>query len=642
MLEDVFSDKPLTVDSGTEAVAAHLLGVLRDCGLALPPRSRILDFGCGQGRLVESLVKDGFDAYGVDIFDRFTKGPYRSKERCRLITQDPYRIPFGDEEFDAVISASVLEHVMDLEPVISETHRVLRPNGAALHIFPSRLHFPFEPHTRVPLGGIFHPKWWLWLCAHAGLRGPTQIGLNAREAYLDSARFFALAIRYRSLRTYRTHAEKRFGHCEFPIASFLSRSPGGAGTLARRLRLPGLPGLLMVTRQVPLLMRRRRPRAQPLHVLHMITSLSTGGAETMLARLVSTLDQSVTRHTIVSLTTKDPIGPQLERLGTRVIAVGAHGVLSPGQVLAIRRIVRDAQPQVVHSWMYHSNVIAQCLKRTAARPIPLITSIRGAIHAPSRQKTTLRWARKVDALLSRSADAIVFNSQESLRQHQIAGYRSDKAVVIPNGFPIGVLTRNAAAGQVFRSTLRLDAAARLVGVVARFDPLKGHDIFLLAARMISDSRRDIRFLLAGRGCERSNSELASLIDAAGLRDRVILAGEVGDLLGLYNSLDVLVCPSVSEAFPNVVGEAMACGIPCVVTNVGDSAYLVGDGGVVVPPNSPAEISSSVLRIMDMPTSAREALGELGQQRVRQEFSLEVAAARFLSLYRRLAHHADAR
>lgn len=256
MLEDVFSGRSLTVDSGDAEAAGHLLGTLSSAGNPVSKADSILDVGCGQGRLVESLLNRGIDAYGADIYDRFSSGPYQAKDRCRMISRDPYKLPFDDDSFDFVVSASVVEHVFELEAMFREIHRVLKSGGVSFHTFPSRYHLPFEPHTRVPFGGVFHPRWWIRMCAYAGLRGPTQFGLNAENAFSDSVKFFEVGIKYRSISEYRRLAKRTFGNVAFPIRAFLEHSPGGSGRLMRMLRLPGLAHILMYTRQVPLLTRK--------------------------------------------------------------------------------------------------------------------------------------------------------------------------------------------------------------------------------------------------------------------------------------------------------------------------------------------------------------------------------------------------
>ena len=373
-----------------------------------------------------------------------------------------------------------------------------------------------------------------------------------------------------------------------------------------------------------------------MRVLHLITSLSTGGAETMLRNVVTRSKAPGNESLVVSLTAKSMIGEEIESNGIRVVALdGRAGVLTPNQCLQMFRTVRSWRPDIVHSWMYHANLAAQVMSSLIGRRrFRLITSVRGAMYAPQAQKRSLRVVRALDAKLSSRANAIVFNSRVVMRQHGGAGYDLRHACVIPNGFDTVKFRPSSAVRTRVRAELGM-TNAQVVGIVARYHPLKGHRYFLEAAREISIANPTARFLMIGRGCDEQNSELTSLISSLGLKDKLISLGERHDVDVLQNAFDVAVCSSISESFPNSIGEAMAAGIPCVCSNVGDCSELVGTAGRIVPTGDSSAIAAAVLELLLLSAEQRAAIGAAGRQRIQANYSIDSVIQQFSSLHARV-------
>jgi glycosyltransferase involved in cell wall biosynthesis len=377
-----------------------------------------------------------------------------------------------------------------------------------------------------------------------------------------------------------------------------------------------------------------------MRILHIITSLNTGGAEIMLQKLIRALKARPYNASVISLTSISTIGAELQQEAVPVQALGGRGgVLLPHQFWTLSRAYRSARPDVVHSWMYHANVAAELLVRLtpgSVRP-HLITSVRGAIHAPQEQKRLTRLIRRIDASLSRTADRIIFNSSRSAEQHAALGYDRDKFRVIPNSFDTDTFQPLPSMRADIRQQLGYPDRL-LVGLVARFHPLKGQRTFLEAARLVAQRLPNCRFLLVGRGCDAQNELLMRWIRQLNLTDSVMPLGERRDVSAIDNALDIAVCASLSESFPNAIGEAMACGVPCVVTDVGDCPFLIGDPRYVVPARDPQALAAAIFHLADLAPEARAALGASARARVLREFSTERITGQFVELYEECRGH----
>ena len=216
-------------------------------------------------------------------------------------------------------------------------------------------------------------------------------------------------------------------------------------------------------------------------------------------------------------------------------------------------------------------------------------------------------------------------------------------MVIPNGFDLGQHRPDEDTRRRMRQALRIEDGTILVGLVARVHPQKDHRNFVRAAGMLSRRYPDVRFLLCGgAGCAGAgdtsprNAELVRMIEQEGILGRVLLLGQRDDVPAVLNALDLgTLSSSYGEAFPLVIGEAMACGVPCVVTDVGDCGHLVGDTGRVVPPRDPAALARAWEELIELGTAGRSRLGRAARARVEEHFGLPHVIAEYAALYRRL-------
>lgn len=386
----------------------------------------------------------------------------------------------------------------------------------------------------------------------------------------------------------------------------------------------------------------------PVLVTHIITDVTTGGAEIMLLKLLSHIDRERFASRVISLTNGGPIGERLEGLGIPVQALGMNNPLfvgmrpgfpDPGAVLRLAGWLRGNPPDLVQTWMYHADLVGGIAARLAGRA-PVIWGIRNSNLDVLHSRRSTRWTMKVCALLSKKIPARIVSCSETARRiHVNLGYAADRMLVIPNGFDLDLFRPDPQGRASLRQELGLSPEARLVGLVARFDPQKDHQTFIQAAAEVSARYTGVEFLLCGDGITWANAKLAGWIEERGLRDCFHLLGRREDIPRLSAALDVACSSSAyGEAFPNVLGEAMACGVPCVATDVGDSAYIIGNTGKVVPPNDPQSLAGAVVELLELPANRRHELGEDARRRMQQNFDIRAVVNRYEQLYNSLLDH----
>jgi len=300
----------------------------------------------------------------------------------------------------------------------------------------------------------------------------------------------------------------------------------------------------------------------------------------------------------------------------------------------LRGIARSFRTQLIQGWMYHGNLVAS-LARQLSPTRPVVTwNIRQSLDSFGTEKPATRQVIRLNRWLSHRAEAVIYNSRLARAQHEAFGFSAGKGIVIPNGFDIEALAPSEETRRWARHTMRLEDNALVVGHVARFHPMKDHVGFLKAAVQVARARLDVRFVLIGQNVSLANEALHNVVQADFL-DRFVFTGERHDIYELMQGFDVLCQSSWSEAFPNVLGEAMASGVPCVATDVGDSADIVGDTGAVVPPRDPHALAQALLHIMALPKSERRALGQAARKRIGKNFGLHSIVAQYRQLYERL-------
>jgi glycosyltransferase involved in cell wall biosynthesis len=372
-------------------------------------------------------------------------------------------------------------------------------------------------------------------------------------------------------------------------------------------------------------------------VMHIITTLGPAGAETMLSRIASGMDGTRFENEVISLTGILDLAERMQEIGVRVRTLGMKTSLpNPLLVMRLAQWIRESKPDVIHTWMYHANLIGALAARLAG-DVPVVWGIHHSTFDPRVDKRRTMLVNRACAFLSRKfAARIVCCSEASLRTHMKLRYATEKLEVIPNGFDLEQVKPDPAARASIREELSIPADVLLIGLAARFHPHKDHHNFIQAAARLHKRMPEIHFLLCGMDITWQNSELAGWIEAAGIHDCCHLLGHRKDMSRLFAGVDIATSSSRSEAFPIAVGEAMACETPCVVTNVGDSALIVGETGTAVPPGDPHALAEAWRKLIEAGPAVRRRLGMAARHRVQQHFALPAIVERYQAIYARLA------
>jgi glycosyltransferase involved in cell wall biosynthesis len=375
-----------------------------------------------------------------------------------------------------------------------------------------------------------------------------------------------------------------------------------------------------------------------MRLIHIITGLSGDGAESMLLKLLQNIDRRRFEPVVISLTTMGQIGIHIEELGIPVhVILMKPGVLNPLKFIYLIKKLRVLKPDIVHTWMYHADLLGG-LACWLSGIRKLTWGIRHSdLSADKNKKSTLRVVKLCAKLSSWIPNSILSCSERAKFNHIEFGYDPHKFTVIPNGFDLSRFTPDLIAKESVRAELSLRSDVFLVGLIGRFDQQKNHEGFINAASIVARAFPNVHFLLAGRGIDHENYHLSSLIAKTEYRERFHLLGQRGDIPRLMASLDLLASSSWGEAFPNVIGEAMACGIPCVVTDVGDSAWIVGDAGRVVPAGDMFGLARAINELLELSSLSRIELGFLARKRVADFYEIRSVVREYEKYYISIAN-----
>lgn len=357
-------------------------------------------------------------------------------------------------------------------------------------------------------------------------------------------------------------------------------------------------------------------------IIHLITGLNVGGAELALFRLLEGLsEQERPNHRVVCMIEPGPVAAKIEALGVMVASLGMKpGRITYGGMLRLIKLLSAAPGWHLQGWMYHANLMATAACVSLFKPRNHIWSIRHSLTQLKSEKFLTRYVIQQLAMLSLLPRRIVYVAKRSAQQHEDIFYARSRTQVIPVGYDVAGFAPGD--GALLRGLV--NTTAPLIAHVGRWDWSKDHANFLAAMAQVPNAHA----VLIGRGVDASNPELMALIMQHDLHERVHLLGHRDDVNRLLPGADLLCLSSVTEAQPNAVGEAMACGVPCVVTDVGDAADLVGDTGWVVPSKNSKALADALHRALG---SDLKAKGAAARARILAHYTRE----RMIEAYRKL-------
>lgn len=371
-------------------------------------------------------------------------------------------------------------------------------------------------------------------------------------------------------------------------------------------------------------------------VIHVIIGLNVGGAELMLLRLSESFNNDVGQdHSIISLTDFGKLGAELRAKGRDVTALNMRGACDlPRVFFSLYRIFRKNEPDIVQTWMYHADLIGGIAARLAGVR-NVVWGIRTTNINSGVSKVT-GWIRRCCALLSNFVPKIIVCAANASRiEHERIGYNSAKMMVISNGFDPDVLRASLEDRQAIRLAAGFSPEDLVIGSVGRYNLAKDHENFISAASLLFGDYKNIKFLLVGRDLSSENEALMKLVHSTGYLDRFVLLGERKDVPACLKAMDIFCLHSRTEGFPNVLGEAMTMGLPCVTTDVGDAAFLIGETGIVVQPRNPSALADGLKFLISAGDAYRSDLGQKAQLRIHEHFTMSYAKSRFGAAYSKI-------
>jgi glycosyltransferase involved in cell wall biosynthesis len=334
-------------------------------------------------------------------------------------------------------------------------------------------------------------------------------------------------------------------------------------------------------------------------IVHIITGLNNGGAEAVLFRLV-THDRS-NRHIVISMLGMGKYGTLLREAGILVRCLNMpKGKISLKGLIYLWKLIRRIEPYAIQTWMYHADLIGGVIARIAGHQ-NLIWGIRNSTLVPGlTSRTTIFIARLCASLSYILPHKIITCAQSAMDVHVALGYSSSKFVVIPNGYDFQQFRPDSGARKKMRLGWGIDGKIAVLGMVARFDPQKDVDNLFQSLKIAYDSNPNFHCVLIGSGMDKGKNQLIETLTRNQLENKVTLLGPHNNIAAVMNALDVHILSSkFGEAFPNVLAEAMACGTPCISTDVGDAKIILNSTGWIVPPQSPQSLSDAILEALEL-------------------------------------------
>jgi glycosyltransferase involved in cell wall biosynthesis len=348
--------------------------------------------------------------------------------------------------------------------------------------------------------------------------------------------------------------------------------------------------------------------------------------------LISRIEREEEHHSVIVLGEIGGIGQSLLNRGFKVDALGIHSVWSGlFKFFSLVITLRKQRPNIVQTWMYHADLFGGLGALFAG-----CRSIVWGVHStglPGGRHSKTSYIRRICALLSKYLPSKIICCADSVKvAHYEIGYSLEKMIVISNGYDLTAFRNNRDLRSQMRAQLGLEEKDLIIGIVGRFDPLKDYKNFIAATSSLASLYPLVKFLCIGKNITIENEVLKFWLDKSLYPERYILLGERDDISACMSAMDIFCLSSVKEGFPNVVCEAMSMQIPCVVTDVGDVARIVGNTGIIVSPSNSTDLEGGLVKMISLSKSERSGLGELARMRIQENFSIDSMASGYQDLY----------
>jgi glycosyltransferase involved in cell wall biosynthesis len=383
-------------------------------------------------------------------------------------------------------------------------------------------------------------------------------------------------------------------------------------------------------------------KIQKIGIVHIITSLENTGIALMLYKLLAHADRHQFEPIVISLGAETELCQRIRAHGITVHALEMSTNLVVGwQIFKLTQLLRTLKPDVIQGWMYHGNLAASLANLSLGNRLPVLWNIHNTLYDIKQEPRTTRWVIELTVKRSNTPVRTLYNTYLSAEQHATIGYDTQHTQVVPNGIDTQLFSPNAYSRDNIRQMLGIPQDAIVIGMVAHHQPLKNHALFIEAAHLLLHHQKNVHFILAGEGITADNPQLAPLLQRISASAQLHLLGERKDIPNLLNALDIYSLPaSQDNGFPHSVGEAMACGIPCLTTDVGDLPRIIGNTGRTLQQQeaTPSALAFAWLEWIHAGEVWRKELGVRAMQRIQQHYNIQDVTQQYQTIYKEVVNH----
>lgn len=355
-------------------------------------------------------------------------------------------------------------------------------------------------------------------------------------------------------------------------------------------------------------------------IVHVITNFAgVGGAEMMLSRLIQQT-QNECDHVIISLMKTSAVYTETLALCRSHYALNWNGLNTVSVIIQLKKLLQKLAPKTIQCWMYHANVLATLSTLGMQHKPNIFWGIHHSLASTKEESISTKVALVFSKMLSNKPKGIIYCAHSALVQHQKFGLENANSHVIANGVSLTKFEPNPILHEPCT-----------IGFAGRYHLAKGYPYLFATIAKLKD--QPIIFKIAGSGASLDNVEVKALFEQYQLDARKVhLLDQISDMPAFYQSIDAFLMTSITEGFPNVLVEAMASGLPCISTDVGDAKYIVQDLGSIVPPRNAQALADAILAYTQKSEAEKQSLKQATRERVEQNFSIETVSRQYMQVW----------